>query len=144
MTWWLWILLGVALSLCEVILTPGVFVLLFFGLSSFVVAILVALGIGGSFWIQVAVLIILSTVLLLFFKNNFASLLKFKNSDMDLDSLPGNSCTALVEMLPNGHGKVELRGTQWNAINGGEEIISVNGRCRILRVERLTLIVKAE
>ena len=47
MTWWLWILLGLALLGAE-LLTPGGFYVLFFGVAALIVGLLVSLGWGGS------------------------------------------------------------------------------------------------
>jgi len=51
MAWWLWVLLGFALVLCE-LLTPGGFFFLFFGLGAVAVGALVWLGAAGPAWLQ--------------------------------------------------------------------------------------------
>src|SRR5437870_8216148 len=51
MAWWLWVLLGFALVMCE-LLTPGGFFFLFFGLGAVAVGALVWLGAGGPAWLQ--------------------------------------------------------------------------------------------
>src|SRR5438067_13775349 len=51
MAWWLWVLLGFALVLCE-LLTPGGFFFLFFGLGAVAVGGLVWLGVAGPAWLQ--------------------------------------------------------------------------------------------
>ena len=67
MNWWLWMLVGLVLCTCEVLLTPGVFVLLFFGISAFIVAAIVGLGLATSFWMQI---IVLAMVLAMFVRWN--------------------------------------------------------------------------
>src|SRR5881296_2166191 len=51
MAWWLWVLLGFALVMCE-LLTPGGFFFLFFGLGAIAVGALVWLGAAGPAWLQ--------------------------------------------------------------------------------------------
>ena len=51
MAWWLWMLLGFALIVCE-LTTPGGFFFLFFGLGAVAVGALVWLGAAGPAWLQ--------------------------------------------------------------------------------------------
>ena len=47
-------------------------------------------------------------------------------------------------VAPGGLGKAELRGTQWAARTSGSATLPPGQRCRVERVEGLTLWVRAE
>ena len=64
MTWWIWILVGLALLAVEIAI-PGGIIMLFFGVSAMIVGVLVALGVGGPLWFQVLLFSVLSVVSLL-------------------------------------------------------------------------------
>jgi len=67
MTWWIWMLSGLALLALEILL-PGGIIFLFFGASAMIVGALVALGLGGPLWMQALVFSALSVVSLLSIK----------------------------------------------------------------------------
>ena len=48
------------------------------------------------------------------------------------------------EIGAGGYGKVELRGTTWNARNAGETPVAADQACRVERVEGLTLWIRPE
>jgi len=56
----------------------------------------------------------------------------------------GEMGTVLETLAPQAIGKVELRGSTWNARNAGENILEKNTIAKIVRVEGLTLWVQAE
>jgi membrane protein implicated in regulation of membrane protease activity len=62
----------------------------------------------------------------------------------DIDTLAGETGSVLEAMAPGGNGRVELRGSSWNARNLGTTPLSSGARCTVIRSERLTLLVKAE
>ena len=64
MTWWIWILLGLAMLAVEIVI-PGGIIMLFFGVSAMIVGVLVALDIGGPLWFQAMLFSVLSVVSLL-------------------------------------------------------------------------------
>jgi membrane protein implicated in regulation of membrane protease activity len=50
----------------------------------------------------------------------------------------------LAEVPPGGEGRVELRGTPWTARTAGGVKLAVGQRCRVERVDGLTLWLRAE
>lgn len=144
MPWWLWVLFGLGLLLLE-ILTPGGFYVLFFGLGAIVVGVLVGLEVSGPDWFQWLLFSGFSIVSLLLFRSPL--LAKFKTQERqvsDIDSLVGEVVTLLEDLPPGAIGKAELRGTAWNARNGGEHGLQKGQHCRVQRVEGLTLWVRAD
>ena len=144
MNWWLWMLVGLVLCTCEVLLTPGVFVLLFFGISAFIVAAIVGLGLATSFWMQIIVLAIVAIGFLVLFRKKATELIGGKSSSVDFDALAG--CTAIAsDDIPCGvTAKVEFRGSSWNAINTGSFTITKGDKCKILKIQGLLLSVEKE
>ena len=141
MAWWIWILMGIALSFAEVALTPGVFVFLFFGISSFVVGILVGIGLGGPFWLQVGICSVVALALLAIFRQRACRLMGVRGGKMDMDIMVGGMALACGEMAPGAKGKVEFRGSSWNAVNTGASALHPGDQCRIEKIDGLQLSV---
>lgn len=142
MDWWLWILLGLALLAVE-ILTPGGFYVLFFGAGALIVGGLVALGIGGSDALQWLLFSIGSIAALVLFRQRLLRMFK-SPADGEVDSMGQSVATLLADLPAHGFGKAELRGTTWSVRNEGAVDLTRGQRCRVIRVEGLTLWVKAE
>jgi inner membrane protein len=142
MEWWIWILLGLLLLLAELV-TPGGFYFIFFGSGAVVVGMLSGLGIGGPVWFQILLFSILSLVSLWLFREKLLKLTE-QAPDMKIDSLVGETAVANDEIPANGIGKVELRGTAWNARNTGARPLKNGERAKVERVEGLMLLVQPE
>lgn len=144
MEWWIWILVGLALCFAEVVFTPGVFVLLFFGIGAFFVGILVGIGIGGPFWLQGAIFVIVALGLLALFREKARKLMGVRGRQMDFDSVVGGTAIARGEIQPGATGKVEFRGSSWNAVNTGSSALYPGDQCRIEQLNGLLVSVKSE
>lgn len=142
MDWWIWILLGLALLLAELI-TPGGFYLLFFGVGAVIVGMMVALGIGGPAWLQIISLALLSLLSLWLFREKLLAKTRRVVNDK-VDTLIGEIAVVLDDLAVNGVGKAEMRGTSWNTRNIGDRPLRRGERCRVERVEGLTIFVRAE
>jgi membrane protein implicated in regulation of membrane protease activity len=140
MDWWLWILLGLALLVLEM-LTPGGLFALFFGLSALAVSALAALGAGPG-WLQWLVFAALGVVLLLALRSRVEERLRRRR--IRVDSLVGEVALPLSDLAAGGTGTVELRGTTWQCRNAGERPIPRGARCQVEKVEGLTLWVRPE
>ena len=142
MEWWIWIVLGLALLVGELI-TPGGFYILFFGIGAVIVGVLAALGLAGPVWAQVILFCLVSVVTLWLFRER---LLKATEgpAPSNVDTLVGETAIIMEEIPSNGIGKAEMRGTSWNVRNIGEKQLTRGDRCRVERIEGLTLFVRAE
>ena len=139
MTWWAWVLLGIALLAVEMA-TPGGLFALFFGVGAIVVAPLAALGVPeAGQWLAFTVLSVAS---LLGLRRRLAQVLS--KSPPQAAELVGEQAVVLVEVPAGGQGKVELRGVPWSARTAGGVALAVGRRCRVERVEGLTLWLRAE
>ncbi len=143
MAWWIWVVLGLVLLGAE-LLTPGGFYLLFFGCGALAVGLLGALGWSGPTWLQGALFSLLSVLSLLLFRRPLVRKVRQGAGSNAMDSLVGETAFARGEIPANGFGKAELRGTTWSVRNVGEEAVSPQQRCRVERVEGLTLWIRKE
>ena len=142
MEWWIWILLGLLLLLVELI-TPGGFYFIFFGASAVLVGVLAGLNAAGPVWFQFILFSVLSVLTLRLFREKLLQLTK-EGQRETVDSLVGESAVATEEIPANAIGKAELRGSSWNARNVGEKPLVRGERCKVERIEGLTIFVRAE
>jgi membrane protein implicated in regulation of membrane protease activity len=139
MTWWVWVLLGIALLAVEVA-TPGGLFALFFGVGAIVAAPLAALGVPeAAQWLAFTVFSVAS--LLGLRRRLTLALSKHPPSPVEL---VGEQALVLVEVPAAGEGRVELRGVPWTARSVAGVALAVGRRCRVERVEGLTLWLRAE
>jgi hypothetical protein len=142
MEWWIWMLLGLLLLLAELV-TPGGFYFIFFGVGAVVVGILAGLDAGGPAWFQFLLFSILSLVSLWLFRERLLTLTE-GTPDRNVDSLIGETAVASGEIPVHGIGKVEMRGTAWNARNVGDRPLKPSERATVEQVEGLMLLVRSE
>jgi inner membrane protein len=140
MAWWLWATVGIALVAVE-LATPGGLVALFFGAAALLVAPLAAVGLGPTLqWIVFSVASLASLALL-----RGALLARLgRRPAMAVDSLVGEEVVLLEELPAGGEAKAELRGVPWTARASAAAPLAAGRRCRVERVEGVTLWVRAE
>jgi membrane protein implicated in regulation of membrane protease activity len=144
MIWWYWMLLGLVLLGIEMV-TPGGFYILFFGLAALIVGSLAGLEIVQAEWFQWLLFSGLAVLSLLIFRGPLLASLKKRDKDLPaVDTLAGESAIPLENLAENGTGKAELRGTTWTAHNAGPSPLMKGQRCKVERVEGLTIWISAE
>jgi membrane protein implicated in regulation of membrane protease activity len=141
MTWWMWILIGLACVVLE-LMTPGGVIMLFFGVAGLVVGILVAVGLGGPVWFQVLAFSVLSVVSLLTLRGPILRRMKSSEQTLEIDTLVGKEVVLLTDVVAGGVGKAELRGTAWEARTTSTEPLKKGARCLVERVDGLCLWVR--
>jgi membrane protein implicated in regulation of membrane protease activity len=144
MDWWVWLVLGLALLAVEM-LTPGGFFVFFFGLSALVVGAAVGCGLGGPTWLQWLLFSVLSLGSVLFLRRRVLAWFHSREGQsVGVESLVGEAATLLEDLAPGSVGKAELRGTAWTVRSEESRPLSRGQRCRVQRVEGLTLWLRAE
>ena len=141
LTWWTWLIVGFVLMLAELLLPTGFFVF-FFGAGAVVTGFLAALGLLSSFIAQGLAFIAISLFCVVLLRKPLLAKFHFRNRTHSVDSIIGETAKALEAIAPQAIGKVELRGSCWSAFNTGTELIALNVRCRVEKVEGLTLHVR--
>lgn len=134
-----WFLIGLTFMLLELAI-PG-FVLIFFSLGAWIVALL-GLFIDIDVSLQIILFILASvTSLILLRKKLKARFFQSDNNNSSLDDeFIGKEALVTIDILPHKAGKVEFKGTQWKAkanseLKAGETVI-------IYDKESICLIVK--
>ena len=142
MAWWIWVLGGLVLLVAEVT-TPGGFFAIFFGAGAILVGALKALGWEGPAWAEWLVFTVLSLFSLGFFRKPLMRRFSL-SSGKPVDRMEGERALVTEDVAPGGVGKAEMRGASWTARTAGESPLPKGRRCRVERVEGLTLWLRAE
>jgi membrane protein implicated in regulation of membrane protease activity len=144
MAWWGWAVLGIACMVIEVHLTQD-FTLFCVGVAAFVVTAVAAFAVDLPFWSHWLLFSALSVVVLLTVRKPLLGRLRpDRGRDADFDYLLGEVATPSEYLAANGVGKAELRGSVWTVRNTEPTNVSKGQRCRVTRIEGLTLWIKAE
>ena len=141
MYWWMWVIFRLLLLAGE-LLTPGGFYVLFFGVAGVCVGLVTRLfpafpAVGQ--WLLFSVLAVAS---LLVFRRPLLEWFRRRSPSKEVDSLVGETAEALEDIAPGQTGRAELRGAAWKAENAGAVPIACRQRCRVVRVEGLTLFIE--
>jgi len=140
MIWWMWVLVGLGLLVVEMV-TPGGLFALFFGVAALVVALLSVAGAGAAWqWIAFTVV---SLGLLLGFRRTLRDRLTARPGP-PVDSLVGEQAVLLGDLAAGDEGRAELRGTPWTVRAASGIPLKAGQRCRVERVDGLTLWLRAE
>ena len=142
MAGWLWLMAGLALLAVEVV-TPGGFYVLFFGVGALVVGLLVALGVGGPPWVQWLIFSGVSIASLLLFRGRILARFDKEQPATPMDTFEGELAIPMDDLAPGAVGRAELRGTSWTVQNADDRPLAKGQRCRVVRVEGLTLFIRA-
>jgi membrane protein implicated in regulation of membrane protease activity len=142
MPWWAWILSGLVLLGLELAL--GTFYLVFLGIAAIVVGLLAMFGASGPLWLEWLLFIGFSGALVLLLRKPLLGKFVIQSDTRDMDTLVGVTAVAVESIAPGGIGKVEMRGTIWTAHNNGTAALVPGQRCRVERVQGLSLWVQSE
>lgn len=142
MDWWIWVLGGLALLVLEVT-TPGGFFAVFFAAAAILVGAAKGLGWAGPAWAEWLVFTVLSVLSLLVFRKPLMERFHL-SSNPPVDRLERESAVVVEAVAPGGVGKAELRGATWSARTAGASPLPRGQRCRVERVEGLTLWLRPE
>jgi inner membrane protein len=141
MTWWVWLLFGLVLLVVEMSTPSGLYVL-FFGIGALVVGVLAGLGVEAA-WLQWLTFGGISVLSLLLFRGMLVRRLKRPSgATADVDSIVGEFVTLTGDLAAHGTGRATMRGTEWNVKNAAGEPLSKGQRCRVERVEGITLFIR--
>ncbi len=144
MSWWLWLIVGIALLLME-LLTPGGFFIIFFGIGAIIVGLLTSAGAAGPIWMQWLLFTGFSLVSLALFRRPLLRWMRAREGEKaPVDAIVGQVAILQEDLPPGGVAKAELRGTAWTARSRGSAPLARGQRCRVETVDGLTLWLRAE
>jgi inner membrane protein len=141
LTWWAWLIVGIVLMVAELLFPTGFF-LFFFGVGGVVTGVFALLGLVPSFVAQGLLFVGISLASVILLRKPLLAKFNFRNRTHIVDSLVGETAHALEPIAPQAFGKVELRGSSWSALNTGSVPIGADVRCRVEKIEGLTLHVR--
>ncbi|MGE0405377.1 MAG: NfeD family protein [Candidatus Korobacteraceae bacterium] len=143
MAWWMWLIVALLLLVGELI-TPGGFYLLFFGVAALAVGFAVLLGMPGPLWLHWVLFSATSVLALLFLRRPLKQRFDIpaERSNEDADTLVGEHGVAVEAIQVGALGRVELRGSNWQAMNRGAAPLTAGQRCVVERLQGLTLEVR--
>ena len=142
MDWWLWVAGGLALVVAELV-TPSGFFIIFFGLGALTVGLLSGLELLAQTWAQWLAFSVLSVAYLVVFRGRLQSKMQVPPPP-NVDSLVGVLAIVQERLLPGVVGRVEVRGSSWNARNTSNVTLDAGQRARVAAVDGLTLTVVPE
>ena len=140
MSWWIWVLAGLALLALE--FASSTMHIGFFAVGAFVVAMLVGFGMHLPLWAQLAIFTSVSILAFVFVRPILVRKLKL-DFKPQVDTMIGESAMPLEDIGPAQIGKAEMRGTSWSARNVGETSLTRGQRCVVAGVEGIVLHIKA-
>lgn len=143
MTWWLWVVLGLALAAIE-LATPGGFFVIFFGVAAVVVGVLELAGLAQPAWLQWLLFPLIAVAALRLFRRPLLARMNVRERPTDVDSLVGEVAMTATRLAPGAHGRAELRGTTWAARNVSTSPIEAGQRSRVVAVDGLMLDIRPE
>lgn len=144
MNWWMWLGAALLLLLVEV-LTPGSLVWIFFAAGAVIVSLLALALPSMSFVAQSLWFVGCSVLSLMAFRKPLLRWLDQRTPKTDaVDTLVGEAGVTLTEIPAGSVGKIELRGTIWNATNLGSAPIPAAARCRVENVNGLMLFIRGD
>lgn len=140
MSWWLWVVFGIVLLVVEMV-TPGGLFALFFGIGAMATGVLAALAAPPiAQWLAFTAI---SLVLLATLRRTLREKLGARVGP-PVDSLVGEEVILLGEIPAGGEGQAELRGVPWKARSASGAALAAGQRCKVERLDGLTLWVRAE
>ncbi len=143
MDWWIWMLLGLGLLVAELTMPSGLY-FLFFGISAVLVGALVGLDVALTVWMQWLLFSVLAIGALLVLRKPLKARLNLGPKEHDIDTLVGEVAIVTEDIPVSGAGQVQFRGSPWTAKQVGDVSLTRGQRCRVERVEGLTLWVRPE
>lgn len=141
LAWWMWVVVGVVLLMAEMA-APGGFYLFFFGVGAIVVGLLAAADLAGPLWLQLLLFAVLSIGALALFRQRLQA--AFHKDAKEVDSMVGEAGVMMADLAAGDTGKIELRGTVWNARTTSGVALEKGQRCIVERVDGLLLWVRGQ
>lgn len=144
MAWWIWVVLGLALFAAESLL-PFDFYLAFIGLAALTVGLVSAAASAIPLSAQLALFSVVAAASLVFLRKPLVRRLSGGGSSgVGSERLIGEVATLMEDLAAGGVGRAELRGTVWKVRSSDARLLREGERCRVRRVEGLTLWVSPE
>jgi len=140
MQWWAWIAIGALMLGSELTFVNAQFYLVFLGMSALIVGLLDVGGLVTAGYLQWLSFGVLALVSMLAFRRQIYERMRHALPAMK-EGPVGEFVTLPTALAPGETCRLEYRGSSWSAVNGGKSVIPAGASARIVRVDRLTLVV---
>jgi membrane protein implicated in regulation of membrane protease activity len=141
MAWWMWMILGLVLAIAEAQI-PTNFFLLAFGVGGLIVGGLTGVGILATPWLEWLTFTLASIGALVGFQRALGG--RHTEPSRTVDDVRREIATILEDVPAGGIGRAELRGTTWTARGADGVALARGTRCRVDRIDGLTLWLRPE
>jgi membrane protein implicated in regulation of membrane protease activity len=136
--------LGIGLLGVEMFVIDAQFYLVFIGLSAAIVGLLGLVGVDLPEWSQWLAFSVLAVVAMVAFRRRVYEMLRGSAGHVDERLTIGDRIVVDSRIEPGQTGRVDYRGSSWNARNTGATPIEPGREAVIAQVDGLTLHIKAE
>lgn len=143
MPWWGWLVLGVVLLGFEMFVLDAQFYLVFLGVSAALVGLIGLAGIEMAEWVEWLAFGAFSVLTLVAFRRRLYERVRRRTGEVEPRLSLGDRVTVPIRLEPGETCRVDYRGTSWTARNSDERTIDAGREATIVRIEGLTLHVKA-
>ena len=144
MPWWAWMVLGIGLLGVEMFLIDAQFYLVFIGLSAAIVGLLGLFGVDLPNWAQWVAAALLAVLAVFALRKRVYELVRGSAGHVEERLTVGDRVAVPMRLEPGQSGRVEYRGSSWNARNTGTTTIEAGRDAVIAQVDGLTLQIKSE
>jgi len=142
MTWWIWILIALGLAVVEMA-TPGFF-MIFLGVGALVPGLVLLAAPSLPLWAQLLLFSLVSVLSMVFFRKPYMKRLGMDKPIPSREEIVNETAIPTEEIAPGQVGQAELRGTVWKARNASDETLAKGRRCRVEKLEGLTIWLRPE
>lgn len=136
--WWQWMSVGIVILLTEAI-TPGGFYLLFIGGAALIVGAVSPTISSTS--VEIALFALLSALLIILCRKPLVRRLRLDTPSAETPEFIGESATTVEAILVGQQGRIEMRGTTWQARNGDSVDLPAKALCVVQSREGLGFVV---
>lgn len=139
MPWEVWLILGFIFLALELFLPTG-FYLFIFGIGALLTGVVTWLGLVTDTSYQLVSCAVLTLICLFALRKPLMGF-QVPAGGGNQQEFIGDEVVAVSDIVVQGQGKGELRGSSWTIKNIGSSNIASGERCKVVRVEGLTLCV---
>jgi hypothetical protein len=143
MQWWAWIAVGAILLGAELTVVNAQFYLVFLGAAALIVGACSLAGLLPAEWLQWLTFSALALASMVLFRQRVYERMRRRLPSMSAGP-EGEMVTLDAPLQPGETGRIEYRGGSWEVVNCGASAIPAGGRARVMRVDRLTLMVQVD
>lgn len=136
----IWIIVGAAMLIAELLSVSLVFV--FLSIGGFVTALLTWMGMLPSFNSQLLGFSIISVISLMLLRKSFKKLTRKNANSPEYSEYIGDKAAVVETIPPEGEGKVFYRGTEWIALSVNHGTIKAGKSVIIRKLDGIKLLVE--